>query len=543
MIQRTDNSINSQEGYIPTIVPEDEAIFKFRVHGTFFPTRADPNTSRTSYIEIYSEDYIDNKIYIDYQDGTGWHEYPFRKPSTAMRVIRFQVNTYTNTPENIASGGNIGVMPNDGMGGEEYGLHFYQDLVDTSKINTVDHHYPQERDILIKFENRNFIKTIIISDCTLLGEIPSLAKLRNLKNLQIAYIYNASSFENAAVRTLIEIVFLSSLGFSINEIPLWIRNSPIRTLNLSGYILLPTLSDFENGIGIFKKTLEQLVLNRVGMNYKLPATFSEFTKLQRFEMGIENGTNTSNNFQFPDDLSQLVNFNNFNIQELISFPVTQIKRYIQEVPSSNKILNMRTWGSTSISKNIILDYDDYSVTEINIAYGRWNNGAPPSFIGQMKNLKSLSIYGSYNYGVSNGSYNLTDWGDFSGADNLEKINIQWQQKMSMMWPSWFTALKKLKTFDCHASFETLDSMDNFVDSVYNFVIENASINIGNTQFRQMNIITYSASLPANSWRPSGTYQAPSGYVQGSNNGSPVNQMEKIYVLINQYAHSWTIKPI
>jgi hypothetical protein len=204
---------------------------------------------------------------------------------------------------------------------------------------------------------------------------------------------------------------------------------------------------------------------------------------------------------------------------------------------------MRSWGNTLSSKNIILDYDDYSVTEINIAYGRWNNGAPPSFIGQMKNLKSLSIYGSYNYGVSNGSYNLTDWGDFSGADNLEKINIQWQQKLSMMWPSWFTALKKLRTFDCHASFETLESMNNFVDSVYNFITVNASKNVGNTQFRQMNIITYSASLPANSWRPSGTFQAPSGYLQGSNNGSPVNQMEKIYVLINQYAHSWTIKPI
>ena len=53
---------------------------------------------------------------------------------------------------------------------------------------------------------------------------------------------------------------------------------------------------------------------------------------------------------------------------------------------------------------------------------------------------------------------------------------------------------------------------------------------------------YSASEPQNNTRPSGVEQAPSGFVKGSNNGNPTTPMEKIYVLKNNYAQAWNIKP-
>lgn len=49
-------------------------------------------------------------------------------------------------------------------------------------------------------------------------------------------------------------------------------------------------------------------------------------------------------------------------------------------------------------------------------------------------------------------------------------------------------------------------------------------------------------MPTENQRPSGTEQAPEGFVKGSSNGSPATPMEKIYVLKNNYAQRWTIKP-
>lgn len=38
--------------------------------------------------------------------------------------------------------------------------------------------------------------------------------------------------------------------------------------------------------------------------------------------------------------------------------------------------------------------------------------------------------------------------------------------------------------------------------------------------------------------PTGTYQAPSGFVLGSSDGTPASQLEKIYVLVNNY--NWSV---
>ena len=61
------------------------------------------------------------------------------------------------------------------------------------------------------------------------------------------------------------------------------------------------------------------------------------------------------------------------------------------------------------------------------------------------------------------------------------------------------------------------------------------------QFYGLSINMWSSGYPYD-YRPSGTYQAPSGFVKGVNNGNPTTPMEKIYVMQNNYAHSWNIRP-
>ena len=539
IVTKTGNKINTLGNFIPIITPDGEIVLKFRTHGTCFPARADGYTSRSSYLQTLSYLDIDNKVYIDYSDGTGEHEYIF-KSNNRSRGISFKCNS-TDDPTQIAvNTGVYGVKPNDGYGGGEFGLHFYQDLADTEKINTVDHEYAQERDLFIRFENPLQIQSITFYNIVLLETFPSLARLRNLTQQVLSLMPGITAFENKAVSTLLRRIFLADLGITSNTLPLWVKNSPVNDLNVDSYLLTNTAQEFETEVIIpLKDTLETLSIGGVPVNYALPESFSELKKLKSLSLELNFH---AENFAFPTDLSTLTDFKILSLKDKTTFPISQVKRFIHEVPTTGKNINIRRFGSTLESKDFILDKDDYSVDVFNASYGRWNNGVPPTCVGQMKALKSLSIYGSYNYSTSSGSFNLTSWGDFSGATALESISFNWQQKMDLTFPTWLTNLPNFKTFNCHASFEIQQSIDDFVDSVYDFITTNASIAPGNTPFRQMNIITYDSDRPVNSWRPTGTLQEPTGYVQGSNNGNPATPMEKIYVLTNQYEHLWVLKP-
>ncbi|OIQ22214.1 MAG: hypothetical protein BM557_02220 [Flavobacterium sp. MedPE-SWcel] len=526
-------------GFAPIISPDGEIILKLTTRGTCFPARSDGYTARSSFFQILSYPNVDNKVYIDYSDGTGWHEYAF-KSNNNNRGISFRCNDSTDPTQVTTASGVYGVTPNDGFGGGQFGLHFYQDLTDPGKINTVDHYYAQERDIFIKFDKPTQLQSIICFNTVFLATFPSLAKLRNLTELILSLIPELAAFENEAVNTLLEVVSLADLGITSNIIPLWIKNSPVSRLDLSDFLVTTTTAEFETEIvNAFKNTLERLTLSSVDVNYAMPESFSELTKLENLTM---RDNRASENFTFPADLSPLVNFTTLDLRGRASFPLAQLKRYIAEVPSTNKYIDIRGFGTTTTAIDFVLDNDDYTVGTLSAAYGRWNNGAPPTCIGQMKALEELTIYGSYNYSVSNGAFNLLSWGDFSGATALKEINFRWQQKMDLNFPAWLVNLTELKIFDCHASFETLQKMDDFVNSVYDFITTNASITEGNSPFRIMHIKTYRSASPLNSFHPTGIYQEPTGYVQGSANGTPTTPLEKVWVLTHQYQHTWVLKP-
>jgi hypothetical protein len=51
-------------------------------------------------------------------------------------------------------------------------------------------------------------------------------------------------------------------------------------------------------------------------------------------------------------------------------------------------------------------------------------------------------------------------------------------------------------------------------------------------------LTKSLNIAGTNAEPSGTYQAPAGFVQGSNDGTPASAKEQLYVLVNNYG--WTM---
>lgn len=116
-------------------------------------------------------------------------------------------------------------------------------------------------------------------------------------------------------------------------------------------------------------------------------------------------------------------------------------------------------------------------------------------------------------------------------------------------PDYIYEMRAITWFSVNCSTHSQQRSDDFVNSFYRLVTEWDQITMTSVakdgkrnQFYSLSVGMYSATFPTENQRPSGTEQAPEGFVKGSSNGSPATPMEKIYVLKNNYAQKWTIKP-
>lgn len=138
---------------------------------------------------------------------------------------------------------------------------------------------------------------------------------------------------------------------------------------------------------------------------------------------------------------------------------------------------------------------------------------------------------------------FTSFGDYSACTALNWISYNNCQSAGLDWilPSYYSTFTDLKTLIFQSSIIASDKMSNFINSLYNIVVANASMSTGNTKFRQMTVSVGRrtgdniSSVPI----PTGVYQAPVGYVKGSNNGSPASDLERIYVMVDNYGHTWS----
>lgn len=116
-------------------------------------------------------------------------------------------------------------------------------------------------------------------------------------------------------------------------------------------------------------------------------------------------------------------------------------------------------------------------------------------------------------------------------------------------PDYIYEMRAITWFNVNASTHSQKRSDDFVNSFYDLVVGWDQITMTSVakdgkrnQFYSLSVSMYVAAYPTENQRPSGTEQAPEGFVKGSSNGSPATPMEKIYVLKNNYAQKWTIKP-
>jgi hypothetical protein len=162
----------------------------------------------------------------------------------------------------------------------------------------------------------------------------------------------------------------------------------------------------------------------------------------------------------------------------------------------------------------------------------------PPQLNSLINLEYLSI------GAGAGTPLVIDWGDISSLTKLSYINYYYAQ-MSPPLPPYFNMLVGMKYMLNRNCYRTQERSDEFVNSLYGVVVSNAPINgTSSDAFRNMTINYYTATDTEAfmNRKPTGTYQQPVGYVQGSNNGTPASPQEKIWVMVNQYKHLWLLHP-
>ncbi|BAV09409.1 hypothetical protein SAMN05421788_101845 [Filimonas lacunae] len=161
--------------------------------------------------------------------------------------------------------------------------------------------------------------------------------------------------------------------------------------------------------------------------------------------------------------------------------------------------------------------------------------APPAVINSITSLISLTI-----------SINpLATWGNLGALINLNTLSLASCPLLQPVVPGYFASLTKLKNLHFAGSFGNTTNAEAFISSFYSFVTTNTALTGANTlPFRGMTIVignNASDNVSASGHIITGTYQAPTGYVQGSNNGTPGSALEMIYVLETQYGHKWTYR--
>ena len=160
----------------------------------------------------------------------------------------------------------------------------------------------------------------------------------------------------------------------------------------------------------------------------------------------------------------------------------------------------------------------------------------PSVIGTYPALSSVNF--SYNAG-------LNSWGDFSGlGEKLTMLAVTRCINLTEVLPAYFSQFTKLKAFVWRGLGGGIPGkIDSFITNLYDLIVANAAMaGAATLDFRGVRVNIESES-GTNGVVPVGIYQRPAGYVAGVSNGTPATSLERVWVLVNQYLHTWTYRQV
>jgi hypothetical protein len=295
--------------------------------------------------------------------------------------------------------------------------------------------------------------------------------------------------------------------------------------------------NFVSVIGFFPvevgliKNLNGLSLRSTNFD-SFPESFFDLRKLTRLSL------DSALSFQFPaifdgiflNPITSLTLDTSFNLSDHISsnfFKINQLKDTLT-------FLNIQGADLEDLPKEI------EELQELTEFWGLFSlfSAMPPEVLA-LKKLENLKLG---NFSRPGGLVNTAMLEFGSNSNKITTLSLRLRNVDLFDLSTKWLGLKSLKQIE---QFQYLVGdtarFDEFINQIYILSTVNGFLNTSSTeaqleefpeQFRD--IVWGDSSLTQ-----TGIIEAPPQFVQGSNNGNPINQGQKIYVLVNNYGHTIT----
>jgi hypothetical protein len=273
------------------------------------------------------------------------------------------------------------------------------------------------------------------------------------------------------------------------------------SLILFGPLFITTLPDLSKNKDLSTITLGRINENSNSFN-KIPENFFEtnpkiFRVVNTFDLS---NLIASNLFR----IGEMTNLEQLDLSGCLATELDESFGNLIEIRDLRLLGNPFTYFPESIAK-LPKMYRLYFQLDFSV-----ENASFPDF----KDLVSLTTF----YFISNNS---------GTSFNLQEIPLKW------------AGLVKLSSFALFRRFiKNNDKFDEFTDVFYTLCTNEGYINASSVPLGDL----YPDRFKNISWGHSsltqtGNIQAPVGFSQGISNGTPANQGEKIYVLVNNFGHT------
>ena len=296
------------------------------------------------------------------------------------------------------------------------------------------------------------------------------------------------------------------------------------------------------------KSITNITSINVDVGNVISDDLKKFTGLQSINFRAK-----ANIEQFPSDLTSLTNLIELTVADsnftklddsLFSLPLRKLS-FVNSIDFSETAASESLERLAEFVFLEELDFSGTKLTEFPVNFIN-RNRLVTLFIGRDNLFTTLPIniptsITSLNLEGKNPS--LTSYENFDRLVNLVTLKLdETFDNVNLAIGDELASCELLKTIEYkRQSIDTVANTNAIVNNLFDFIVTRGYGNIttgGSDKFRDMSI---SMSIGANANnRPSGTYQAPTGFSKNVSNGTPANELEKVYCLVENYGHTWVV---
>lgn len=310
------------------------------------------------------------------------------------------------------------------------------------------------------------------------------------------------------------------------------------------YVYYTRLITYSSCPNIELYTLTSLTLAYLGVS-ELPS--NRLDKLGNItSLNLENASNKLQSI--PESFFNMKNLKTIDLSILVNC----------QNPDSSNLRRIKEWRNLTSLRMVNTNIGTFirEFLELpNIEYFELGSTTPTTMTTEVENLPSgwssiqISTYGSEVYpGAAGTDMWKSGYTNFKNLPNVIKtIRNPYSNALPYL-PPYIDSLYNLTSLSFPRFISTQKRADGFIDYLFNHVTGDSNITMTSTkkdgtrnQFYGLTVYLYGSDHTQ--WkRPSGTIQAPDGFVKGSSNGNPATPCEEIYALVNNYNMTISIGP-